>query len=140
MAFLIDTNVISELRKGQRCDENVSQWQKSISEPKYISVITLLEIRKGIYQQKRKDPEFAQKLEHWYHNKVKPSFAGRIFLVDVDVVEKCACLNEDLTRPYGDALIAATALVNGLTVVTRNTKHFADMDIPLINPWDYKED
>jgi predicted nucleic acid-binding protein len=109
MNLLIDTNVISELRKGKRCHANVAQWQKTITQREYISVITLLELRRGIQQCRRNDPQFADKLELWYHHKVKPKFTGNVLVIDSEVAERCTLLVEERTWPYADALITATA-------------------------------
>lgn len=135
MGLLLDTNVISELRRGPRCDSNVALWQDQISEPVFISVITLLEIRKGIQRVRRNDQVFAEKLEVWYQQKVKLRFEGAVLPVDALVAERCAELDGLRTRPYGDALIAATALIHNLTVVTRNTADFEGCGLKLVNPW-----
>jgi predicted nucleic acid-binding protein len=79
--------------------------------------------------------KLAARLTQWYEGQVKPTFQDRIFCVDLQIAETCARLHAVRTRPYRDSLLAATALVHGLTLVTRNTADFAGMGLTLINPW-----
>ncbi len=134
--LLLDTVVVSELRRGTRAAPAVVAWQASVTAiPAYLSVITLLEIRLGIRNVAVRDPAFAARLEAWYGERLLPSFAGRLLAVDRAVAEAAAGLATSRTLPPHDALIAATARVHGLTLVTRNTPDFADTGVPVVNPW-----
>ena len=137
MAFLIDTNVVSELRKGARCDINVAAWQIVASEQEFfISAISMMEIKNGILAAKGKDVAFARALEEWYASQVKSAFQDRVLPVDLEVSERCSVLLNARTRGLADALIAATAYVNDLTLATRNVSDFGDCGIKLVNPWE----
>ncbi len=137
MSFLIDTNVISELRKKSRCDLSVTAWQDSIKgEDVYISAISMMEIKAGVIGARRKNPEFSKVLNEWYEMQVKPTFHKRMIPVDLAVAECCSILLNQRTRPLADALIAATAHVHGLTLATRNMADFEDTGIDLVNPWE----
>jgi len=134
--MLLDTNVLSELRKASRCDPAVAAWQLDQGiERQFVSVISLLELKLGIELEARKNAEFAACLTLWYEGRVKTAFQGRILPVDLRIAETCARLQAVRTRPYRDSLLAATALVHGFTIVTRNTADFTDTDLTLINPW-----
>ena len=136
MSFLLDTNVISELRKKNRCDPSVAAWQKSIKgEDVYISAISMMEIKAGVINARRKNPEFSKELNEWYEMQVKPTFHKRVIAVDLAVSECCSVFLNQRTRQLADALIAATAHVHGLTLATRNVADFEDTGIDLINPW-----
>src|SRR5579862_3485626 len=117
MAFLIDTNLVSELRKKGRCDPNVSAWQRDASRHEhFISVISMMEIRHGILMAKRKNAAFAELLEQWYEVQVKTTFDGYVLPIDLAVSERCSTLLSERSRSLADALIAATAYVNDLTL------------------------
>ena len=134
--LLLDTVVISELRKGAGADPAVVAWQAGVVDlPTYLSVITLLEIRLGLRQVEKRDPAFAARLEAWYNDRLLPRFSNHLLSVDQAVVEAAAALGTGRTLPPHDALIAATAQVHGLTIVTRNMADFADLGIPVVNPW-----
>ena len=136
--FLLDTNVVSELRRAKKCDPSVAAWQASqLVESCYLSVISLMEIRLGIELAKRRDAVGANVLARWYEGQVKIGFAGRILGVDESVAEECAALHAKRTRPFRDALILATAKVHRLTVVTRNEVDFADEGTAALNPWNF---
>jgi len=137
MAYLIDTNVVSELRKKGRCDPNVSAWQLETSRHEhFISVISMMEIRHGILMAKRKNAAFAELLGQWYEVQVKTTFDGYVLPVDLAVSERCSTLLTERSRGLADALIAATAYVNDLTLATRNVADFADSGVKLVNPWE----
>lgn len=134
--FLLDTNVVSELRKASRCDPAVAAWQAAQQpEACFLSVIVILEIRLGIELARRADGAKAQVLEDWLEQRLKPGFAGRILPVDQAVAEHCGCLHAQRTRSFRDGLILATAAIRGFTVVTRNADDFADGGVQVVNPW-----
>ncbi len=136
-AYLLDTNVVSELRKKHRCHPNVAGWQARIAgEPVFISAIAMMEIRHGILSARRKDPEFSEILERWYQMQVKPSFHNRVLPVNLAIAERCAVFLSHRTHNLADALIAATSAVHGLVLATRNTSDFADTGIALVDPWE----
>ncbi|CAH0186223.1 PIN domain-containing protein [Pseudomonas mediterranea] len=133
--YLLDTNVISELRKPQ-ADSNVQAWARSVAAPSlYVSAITILELETGVLRFERKDPSQGGHLRAWLDNHVLPAFAGRILAVDRAVALRCARLHVPDRSNECDALIAATALIHGLTVVTRNVADFEASGVTLLNPW-----
>jgi hypothetical protein len=142
--YLLDTNVLSEMRKASRTmassakmDSRVEGWLDSVSaQDLHVSVVTILELERGFHLLKRRDPAQAEVLRLWVRNRVLPSFDGRILNVDLAIVQRCAALQTPNPIEYRDALIAATALVHGMTVVTRNVTHFQSTGAPVINPWD----
>ena len=137
MAFLIDTNLISELRKKNRCDTNVAAWQREASGSElFISVISMMEIRHGILIARRNNAVFAEQLERWYEDQVKSTFEGCVLPIDLAASERCSTLLSERIRNLADALIAATAYVNDLTLVTRNVADFGDTGVKLVNPWE----
>jgi predicted nucleic acid-binding protein len=136
MKFLLDTNVVSELRRASKCEPRVLAWQEAQSPGNcYLSVISLMEVRLGIELVVRRDPLAGKSLSTWYERRVKPSFAGRLLPVTSEVAEACALLHAIRPRPFRDALIAATAQVHGLAVATRNVSDFQDTGVPVVNPW-----
>lgn len=136
--YLLDTNIISELRKVKsgKADINVVTWanKQSVSSL-YLSAITILEIETGILLIERKDKKQGSALRDWLEGHVIPSFMGRILPIDTAVAQKCAKLHVPDPKSDRDALIAATALVHGMTVVTRNVDDFKGTGVVLINPW-----
>ena len=137
--FLLDTNVISELRKAGdgKADANVVAWLSSVDATTfYLSAITLMEIELGILRIKRRDPAQGARLRAWMDQHILPEFADRTLPVDTVVALRCAPLHVPDPRPERDAFIAATALAHGMTVVTRNVADFAPTGVPLLNPWD----
>lgn len=137
--FLLDTNVVSEMRKygSGRADANVIAWVRSVSEPSlYISAIIVQEIEIGILRLEHKgDHAQAGILRSWLEEQLLPGFAERVLPVDVIVARRSARLHVPDVRPYRDGLIAATAIVNGMTLVTRNEADFANTGLSIINPW-----
>lgn len=136
--FIVDTNVVSELRRaGQgKADENVIRWAKSVDATNlYISVITVLEIEAGILQIERRDTKQATILRNWFENHVLKAFENRILPIDEAVARRCAQLHVPDPKSERDALIAASALIHGMTVVTRNTKDFDQTGVKLLDPW-----
>lgn len=139
MNYLLDTNVVSEIRKVRagKADPNVVRWTDSVpSGTLYISVITVEEIEIGTLIVERRDAVQGSVLRTWLEQHVLPTFASRTLSIDVAVARRAAGLHVPNVRPVRDALIAATALVHGMTVVTRNTIDFIEMGMPLLNPWD----
>jgi predicted nucleic acid-binding protein len=136
MTYLLDTNVLSEMRRQDKMDARVKAWADSVAvADQYLSAITLLEIELGVLSVSRRDKAQAAILRSWIDTRVLPSFAGRILSVDATVALRCAQLHVPDPRPELDALIAATALVHGLQVVTRNVADFQPMGVKLLNPW-----
>lgn len=138
--YLLDTNVISELRKAAsgKADKKVMDWADSVSASHlFISVITLLELETGILLKVRSDPAQGAVLRSWLDAQVLPAFSGRILVVDTAVAQRCARLHIPNPRSDRDALIAATAMVHNMTVATRNTGDFAPTGVARINPWQF---
>lgn len=134
--YLLDTNVISELRKPQ-ADKNVVAWARSVIAPRmFISAITLKELETGVLRMERRDPAQGKVLRTWLKRHVMPAFDARILPVDAAVALRYARLHVPDQANESDALIAATALVHGLTVVTRNVADFESSGVEVINPWD----
>ena len=134
--YLIDTNVISELRKGQTRNPNVHSWYSTISmEELFLSVLVLGEIRSGAERLRRHDPVQAIALERWL-DRVRHAFRERIFDVDQDVADLWGRLNVPSRLSVVDSLLAATALRHGLTLVTRNIKHIARTGVNYLNPFE----
>ena len=137
--FLLDTNVVSELRKIRRgrADVRVAAWQRDVALSEcFISAITVMELEIGVLRLMRRDGAQAVILRDWLDTVVYRQFADRNLPVDLDVARRCAALQEARTLPERDAFIAATALVHGLTVVSRNFADFAGTGVALLNPWD----
>ena len=136
--FLLDTNVISELRKVRsgKADQNVARWADRVDAAElFVSAITLQELEIGILLAERKDAPKAAILRTWMNLHVLPAFAERILPVDTAVALRSALLHIPEPRPVRDALIAATALVHGMPVVTRNVSDFEPTGVVVINPW-----
>ncbi len=137
--YLLDTNVVSELRKegSGRADRNVVRWiSQAPAAQFYLSVITLMELEVGVLLMERRDPLQGGLFRRWFTHRVHSAFVGRVYPIDEAVARQCAALHVPNKRPDNDALIAATALVHGLTVVTRNVVDFETTGVPILNPWE----
>lgn len=138
MSYLLDTNVISELRKigDGKADANVVAWIGAEDMANvFISAIAILELECGVLGIQRRDAAQGARLRAWLDNHVRPAFLGRILPVDDAIATRCAYLHIPNRRNEADALIAATALVHGLIVVTRNVRNFEATGAVVINPW-----
>ena len=137
--YLLDTNVISELRKvrSDKANKNVEAWASSAATNSlYLSVVTVLELETGILLLERRDAVQGTLLRTWLEHQVLPAFSGRILPVDIPIARTCAEMHVPNPRPHRDAWIAATALVHGMTVVTRNVRDFEHAGVQLLNPWE----
>ena len=136
MRFLLDTNVVSELRKPTG-DADVKAWVRTQrASDLAISVVTIIEIETGILRHVRRDPGQARTLRRWFEQYVLTGFADRILPLDLATARHVAPLHVPDKAPQHDALIAGTALAHSLTVATRNTADFARTGVQCINPWD----
>ena len=136
--YLLDTNVVSELRKAPtgKADPNVIKWASNTHpEMLYLSVITVLELEMGILLMERRDQHQGSLLRRWLEHQVLPAFDGRILSVDTAVARKCAELHVPDRRAERDAMIAATASIHRMKVVTRNVADFDQSAIEIVNPW-----
>ena len=136
--YLLDTNVVSELRKAKagKADRNVIAWAGSVSADNlFLSVVAILELEIGIQLVERRDPAQGASLRAWLEGHVLLAFSERILPVDVPVAQRCAKLHVPDPCSDRDALIAATALVHGMTVITRNIADFQATGVELLNPW-----
>src|ERR1700674_5150234 len=131
--FLLDTNVISELRRPEKADRNVIAWANAIPAASFfLSAISILEIELGVLLIARKDTAQGAVLRAWIDDQILPRFDGRILAVETAVAQRCAHLHVPDPRAERDALIAATAMVHGLTVVTRNVTDFELVGVALL--------
>ena len=136
--FILDTNVVSELRKIRlgRADAHVARWADSVDSGElYLSSITLQELEIGVLLAERRGPAQGAVFRAWLDRHVVPAFAGRILPVDTAVAQRSAKLHVPNPLPMRDCLIAATALVHGMTFVTRNVADFEPCGVLLLNPW-----
>ncbi len=134
--YLLDTNVVSELRRPAKADPRVRAWAAVVPVSDFfMSAISVLEIELGALLMERKDAVYGKALRDWIDHEVLPRFEGRILAVDTPVAQRCARLHVPDPRGERDALIAATALVHGMTVVTRNVADFTPTGVPVIDPW-----
>ena len=136
--YLLDTNVVSELRKAKsgKIDKNVEAWANRVSTSTlFLSVITIFELELGVLQCERRDPPQGALLRAWLNNHVLPAFSDRILDIDAAVAQYCAALHVPDPRSDRDALIAATALVHGMVVATRNVSDFEPTGVEIFNPW-----
>jgi len=138
--FVLDTNVVSELRKVRlgKADSNVAAWAESVDAADiFVSAITIMELELGVLSIERKDATQGAILRSWLEQHVLPEFSGRTLPVDTAVAQRCARLHVPDKRGERDALIAATALVHGMTVITRNVDDFKLTGVTIINPWEF---
>jgi predicted nucleic acid-binding protein len=135
LSYLVDTNVISELRKGRRCNPGVAAWFAEVaSEEIYLSALTLGEIRKGIENIRRRDEPAAEALEDWFQE-LEASHSDHILPVDQATAEQWGRFNVPASLPVIDSLLAATASVHGLILVTRNFKDVVRTGVNCLNPF-----
>ncbi len=135
MRFLLDTNIISEVRKQERCDPNVMRWFRAVdSGSLFLSVLVVGEIRRGAEMVRERDHQRFEAIDRWLAG-VKLAFEGRIFDVDSAVAEEWGRLGMRRSLPVIDGLLAATAKIHTLTLVTRNTADISDLGVALLNPF-----
>lgn len=135
MAYILDTNILSELRRGRKCDPRVRRWVESVDAlDMFISVVTLGEIRAGVESLRCRDPKQAAVIESWLLT-LPRKYAGRTLTVTAKEADQWGRLSPNQRPSVGDGLIAATALQHGLTVATRNTSDFERCGVPLVNPF-----
>lgn len=137
--FLLDTNVISELRKVRsgKADPQVALWARAAPQDSlYLSVMVIQELEVGVLRIERRDTVAGALLRTWLEREVIPVFQDRILPITMAIARKAASLQVPDPQPFRDSLIAATALVHGLTVVTRNVRDFAPTGVSVLNPWD----
>jgi predicted nucleic acid-binding protein len=136
--YLLDTNVVSELRKAKagKANRSVRAWANGVSASTlFLSAISILELEIGILLIERRDRSQGAILRSWMEDHVLPTFYGRILPVDTPVAQRCAALHVPSPSSDRDALIAATAMVHGMAVVTRNVSDFEPMGVAVVNPW-----
>lgn len=139
MSFLLDANVLSELRKGSRCNPSVAGWFSRVApEDVFLSVVTVGELHKGVELIRRRDPRSAEVLSAWIQS-VVTSHEDRILAIDLPVAETWGRLNSPNPLPVIDSLLGATALVHGLVVATRNVEDIARTGAPWVNPFTGEE-
>lgn len=138
MTYLLDTNLVSELRKtSARIDPRVAEWATSVmATEQYISAITLFEIELGVLQVEHRDSRQGEILRRWLEESVRQPFAERTLPVDAEVARRAAGLHVPDPKPERDGYISASALVHGLTVATRNVSDFRATGVAVINPWE----
>lgn len=135
MSYLLDTNVISELRKGERADANVAAWFADLADDEiFLSVLTIGEIRRGIESVRRRDPDSAAALDRWL-NLLSEAHGDRVVPIDRAITEEWGRMNVPDPLPVIDGLLAATARVLGLTLVTRNVADVQGAGIELLDPF-----
>ena len=137
--FLLDTNVVSELRetRTRKPHPRVAAWARSIDPAdQYTTSVTILELEIGVVLKRRHDAAQAAIFRTWMDSHVFPAFAGRILEFDSEAAQHCAALHEWATPPFRNALIAGIAMARGFAVVTRNVRDFQPMGVPVFNPWE----
>ena len=136
MSYLLDTNVVSALRRRDRAEKRVLDWFKAVAGAEFfVSVLTMMEIEIGVRRLELYDKRQAAVIRRWKEGLLETQFRGRFVNVDLEIAERCATLHIPDPKPEIDALIAATAIVKRLTLVTRNERDFAGMPVAVVNPW-----
>ena len=136
MSYLLDTNVVSALRRRDRAEKRVLDWFQSVAGAEFfVSVLTMMEIEIGLRGLELHDGRQAKGIRAWKEGPLETGFRGRFVNVDLEIAERCAALHVPDPQPEIDALIAATAIVKRLTLVTRNERDFAGMPVAVVNPW-----
>lgn len=141
--YLLDTNVVSELRKAKsgKADKNVIAWASTVPTASlFLSAISILELEMGVLLIERRDSAQGQLLRQWLEQQVLVAFAERILPIDSAVALQCAKLHVPNPCSERDALIAATALTHGLIMVTRNVDDFRPTGVSLLNPWEHQQE
>jgi predicted nucleic acid-binding protein len=137
--FLLDTNIVSELRKVRsgKANPGVAAWASNMSAAElFVSAITIHELEHGVLLTERSDAAQGAVLRTWLDQSVAAAFADRVLVVDEDVARRAASLHVPNPAPFRDALIGGTALVHGMAVVTRDRKDFERFDgLEIVNPW-----
>jgi predicted nucleic acid-binding protein len=135
--YLLDSNVISDLRRPERANRGLLDWAAQIGpEDAFVSVITVLELERGTQMAERKSPDLGRALRGWLNTLIYPRYQSFALPVSLEISRRAAAFHALPTVELADHLIAATALVHGLTLITRNTGDFAGTGVALINPWD----
>jgi len=135
VSYLLDTNVVSELRRGSGANAGVAEWFDGQSARElYLSVVTIGEVRQGIEQIRSRDGRQAVALDKWLTGLIQ-FYEDRLLYVDGDVAEEWGRLRSRRSTPVIDGLLAATARVHDLTLITRNVRDFRGLDVPVVNPW-----
>lgn len=135
--YILDTNVVSELRRPDKADKRVTRWAGAVPlSGMYLSAMTIMELELGVLLKNRKDKQQGHILREWLDNQVLRRFDGRVLAYDTDVALRCAQLHVPDPVSERDAIIAATALVHGMTIVTRNVSDFDKTGAEILNPWD----
>lgn len=139
MRYLLDTNVVSALRVRGR-EPQVQTWAASIPVvDQFVAALSIAEIERGVVAKERSDPAQGGVLRRWLEEHVLPAFAGRVLPFDLPAARILASYPVPDQAPLDDALIAAIAHSNGMTVATRNTKHFEPLGVSIVNPWNHPE-
>jgi predicted nucleic acid-binding protein len=139
--YLLDTDVVSELRKvkARKAHPKVAAWSEAVAPNEtFLSAISILELERGVLRIERRDAAQGAVMRAWMDGHVLPTFAGRVLAIDTGVARRCAKLHIPDPRPERDALIAATALIHGMTVVSRNVDDFEPTGVAILNPWEWE--
>ena len=136
--YLLDTNVLSEIRKSGKAHPSFRRWTARVDAAElFLSVISIFEVETGILRLERRDKKQAAILRAWLQSRVLEGFKGRILPVDTDISIHCAALHVPDPLPFRDSFIAATALAYDMTVITRNVRDFAPLGVTVLNPWEF---
>lgn len=137
--YLLDTNVISEIRKQHRCDANVAKWCETVeSSELFLSILVMGEIRQGVEKLRKRDPFQAQHLERWLES-LQTNFADRILGVDARVADEWGRMSSKGNIPVIDCYLAASAKVHEMTLVTRNVNDVAGLGADVFNPFEFSQ-